>query len=175
MQASRVRETSYTCISSGLYVVPLDVFNHTYLFSCKLWCGPECDSGSNTVVVALQYLMTYTCDGGACDGNTCFSIRCRWIRGLGRHDSRQHQASRGPFCLPRYSPRDRVGSRPIAELGRAALQGNRAACVEVPMKRDIMALVSCGWKLLDFKRRAVICCSGPSLSLFHGTAAGTYF
>ena len=33
--------------------------------------------------------------------------------------SRRHRASRGPFRLPRYSPRDRVGFKPIAELGRA--------------------------------------------------------
>ena len=50
-------------------------------------------------------------------------------------------------------------------------------CFEDPTKREIMALASRGWKLLDFKRNyeAVICFSGPSLSLFHGTATGAYF
>ena len=39
------------------------------------------------------------------------------LRGLGRHGSRQRQASSGSLRLPRCSPRDRVGFKPTAEFG----------------------------------------------------------
>ena len=43
--------------------------------------------------------------------------RLSQLRGLGRHGSRQRQASCGSLRLPRCSPRDRVGFKPTAEFG----------------------------------------------------------
>ena len=45
------------------------------------------------------------------------SIQLGQLRGLGRHECRQRQASSGSLRLPRCSPRGRVGFKPTAEFG----------------------------------------------------------